>query len=78
MPEEWRLRRWDEFEGKYYSLPGSYPTEEAAQQAARERLAELEKTQPSSKSGGQGFFGIQDRVYIVRPDGSQYRFMGLY
>jgi len=33
----------------------------------------LERVQPSRRSGGQQLGGIQDQVYIVRPDGSTYR-----
>lgn len=31
---------------------------------------ELEIVQPHAMSGGQS--GIQDRVYVIRPDGTQY------
>src|SRR5262245_18102138 len=65
----WRLRGYDTFAGEDYPLPGSYWTEAQAQRAARKRLAELERTQPSVSSGGQRPGGIQDQVYIVRPDG---------
>ena len=36
---------------------------------ALKRLADLERTQPAASSGGQAPGGIQDRVYIVHPDG---------
>lgn len=68
----WKLEGYDTFEGAYYPLPGTFRTEFAAQTAARARLTELEKTQPSASSGGA--CGIQDRVFIIRPDGSHYRF----
>ncbi len=70
----WKLEGYDTFEGEYYPLPGTFRTESAAQDAARKRLAELEKTQPSASSGGA--CGIQDRVFIIRPDRSHYRFVG--
>jgi hypothetical protein len=73
---KWRLEGFDTFEGEEYPLTGEHDTEELAQAAARGRLAELEKSQPSASSGGQGLYGIQDRVFIIRPDGSKYRFMG--
>jgi hypothetical protein len=76
-PAKWSLEGYDTFEGGsdgFYPLDGKYDDELAAQAAARSRMAELEKTQPSSSSGGQG--GIQDQVFIVRPDGSKYRFNG--
>lgn len=72
---KWSLEGYDTFEGgpdAYYPLEGEFDDEQAVQAAARDRLAELEKTQPSSDSGGQG--GIQDQVFVVRPDGSKYRF----
>lgn len=67
----WRLEGHDRFDGDDYPLDGTYPDQAAAEKAARDRLAELERTQPSASSGGQG--GIQDWVYVVRPDGTRYR-----
>lgn len=76
----YRLEGYDTFEGEYYSLatPGfddglkpSYDTREEALEGARKRLADLEKTQPSASSGGQG--GLQDHVYIVHPDNRKER-----
>jgi hypothetical protein len=72
---QWRLRGHDTFAGEDYPLPGTYWTEAQAQRAARRRLAELERMQPSASSGGQRPGGIQDRVYIVRPDGTAYRYL---
>lgn len=72
----WRLEGYDTFSREYYHVPGRYASESEAEEAARRRLAELETTQPASQSGGQGPFGIQDRVYIVAPDGSGRRFTG--
>jgi hypothetical protein len=77
--KQWKIEGYDTFEGgpdAFYSLPGEFDDEPAAQAAAREQLAELEKTQPTSQSGGQSEQGIQDRVYIVRPDETKYRFTG--
>lgn len=68
----WKLLGYDEFSSEWYDLD-SYPTEKAAQNAAKKRLQELEKTQPTGSSGGQGFYGIQDRVFIERPDRTRYR-----
>jgi hypothetical protein len=76
---KWKIEGYDTFEGgpdAFYPLPGEFDDEPAAQAAARGHLAELEKTQPASQSGGQSEQGIQDRVYIVRPDGTKYRFTG--
>lgn len=72
----WRLAVYDAFEGTYYHLEGEYPDESAVQQAATKRLRYLEETQPSKESGGQGEDeAIQDRVFIVRPDGTRYRYL---
>lgn len=71
---KWRLLGYDAFEGgpdALYGL-GEFASEADAQIAARKRLLDLEITQPSGSSGGQG--GIQDQVFIVRPDGTTYRF----
>jgi hypothetical protein len=74
---KWRLEGYDTFEGgsnAYYPIEGEYGSEGGAEQAARDRLIELEATQPSESSGGQRSTGIQDRVYIVSPDGKRRRF----
>jgi hypothetical protein len=69
---KWKLEGYDAFSSEEYLLDGEFSTEEEACAAARERMSELEKTQPSQSSGGQD--GIQDRVYVIRPDGTKYRF----
>jgi hypothetical protein len=69
----WRLKGLDTFAGDFYALTGEYPDEVAAVEAGRARLAKLERDQPSEQSGGQAEGGIQDRVYVVCPDGSMYR-----
>lgn len=76
----YRLEGYDTFDGETYSLGSqwdglepSYPDYESALAGARKRLADLERTQPSANSGGQGSGGIQDRVYIVHPDGRRER-----
>jgi hypothetical protein len=70
----WQLAGYDVFSSEDYNLDGEYTTQELAETAARNRLAELEVRQPSASSNGQGSFGIQDRVYVIRPDGTRYRF----
>lgn len=75
MDGEWKLLGYDTFAEEYYTIGSTYNTEEQAKAAAKKKLAELEREQPSSSSGGQAEAGIQDRVYIVRPDGSRYRFV---
>jgi len=71
---EWHLEGYDTFDGEPYRLEGHYVNEAAATRAAQECLAKLEEDQPSESSGGRD--GIQDRVFIVRPDGSKYLFAG--
>lgn len=78
----WKLSGYDTFSGEGYSLyddkgkPLAFPSLAKAQTAAKLRLEELERTQPSASSGGQGGFGIQDRVYIETPEGDMIRFTG--
>lgn len=76
MPARYRLLSFDTFAGEWYELEGEYALLESAEKAARERLDHLEETQPSSSSGGQAFGGIQDRVYILHPDGRRERYVG--
>ena len=67
----WRLEGYDTFSTEWYDLEGYYPTEGSAIEAAKARLEELETTQPSASSGGQD--GIQDQVFVIRPDGTRFR-----
>jgi hypothetical protein len=71
----WRLQGYDIFAGEWHPLPGRYFSEKAAQRAARQELKKLEKMQPSRYSSGQKLGGIQDRVYIVGPDGLVVRYL---
>ena len=71
---KWKLVGYDTFAGEHYPLGGEYDCQAAAVEAARACLAENERDQPTASSGGQD--GIQDRVYIVSPDGKWYRFRG--
>lgn len=68
---KWKLEGYDTFSREEYLLPGEYDTEDDAVAAAFQRLDDLEASQPSEMSGGQG--GIQDRVYVIRPDGTSFR-----
>jgi hypothetical protein len=70
----WRLEGCDAFDHEFYSLDGEYESKESVELAAKTRLEELEKSQPTATSGGQG--GLQDEVHIVRPDGTSYRYQG--
>ena len=68
---EWRLEGWDTFGGHGYQIAGRYRTQAAAVRAAKRELVKLEKQQPTSSSGGQD--GIQDRVYVIGPEGQSER-----
>ena len=71
---EWWLEGWDVFSGHDYPIPGRWRTKEKAIAAARRRLKQLERTQPSDISGGQD--GIQDQVIVRGPDGESIRIRG--
>jgi len=86
----WKLEGYDTFDGESYppgdlhvedgisridGLRPSYPDYGSALADARKRLADLERTQPASGSGGQAPGGIQDRVYIIHSDGRRERAM---
>ena len=75
--DSWRIAGYDPFEGADYDLPGDYDDEAAAREAGFGLLRVLERTQPAASSGGQSPPGIsiQDRVYVVRPDGTSYRLL---
>ena len=68
----WKISGFDTFAGESYPLRGGFTSQEAAERAALRRLGVLEMMQPSDVSGGQG--GIQDQVFVHRPDGTSYRF----
>lgn len=73
---KWKLLGVDAFDGTEYYISTrpfkhEYESYAEAREAASERLQELERYQPSPRSGGQA--GIQDQVYIVHPDGSRER-----
>jgi hypothetical protein len=70
---QWKLQGWDTFAGNSYFI-GRYFTEAGALRAAKRYLRQLEKTQPTQTSGGQVPGGIQDRVSVIRPDETEYRF----
>ena len=67
-----KLLGYDTFSNEWYDLD-KFKTEKEAVRAGKTRLRDLEVTQPSATSGGQESMGIQDRVFIERPDGSKYR-----
>jgi len=72
--EIWKLGGYDTFAGESYHLASPFFSDRAALRAAKRELKRLEKSQPSRHSGGQQPGGIQDPIYVVRPDGSSYRY----
>ena len=62
----WRLEGFNTFAGEAYSFPDSYRTEAEAVAAGRKKLKEIKKIQ-SDEEGG-----IQDQVWVIRPDGRGY------
>lgn len=69
---KWTLEGLDAFDGGRYFL-SRHHSEDEALRAAQIRLSFLEKTQPTASSGGQAEHGIQDRVFVVLPDGTRRR-----
>jgi hypothetical protein len=76
---EFEVIGYDEFDGEEYALsdssgePAVFVDHDLALEFGRSRLRDLEMTQPTASSGGQEFGGIQDRVYIVHPNGQRER-----
>lgn len=68
---KWQLQGFDTFSGESYTFPREYKTRKAAVW-----LIKLEGPQPIAQSGGQADDGIQDQIFIVRPDGTAYRYEG--
>jgi hypothetical protein len=66
----WKLRGYDTFEGMPYKIPGEFDSESLAQEAAEKYLKE--KIEPLQGKPTLG--GIQDRISIIRPDGTSYRY----
>jgi len=60
--------------GESYDIAEA-PSRDAAEAVARAYLDRLETEQPSAASGGQGDGGIQDRIYILTPDGQRHRYV---
>lgn len=77
MENEWRLFGFDTFAEEDYPIEGKYSSEQEARNAALAYFKEISEGQPSDSSGGQGELGIQDRVFVERPDGSRFRFIPL-
>lgn len=74
-PKLFKLLGFDTFSSEWYNL-GEFETEQMARTAGLVRLRALEQSQPTASSGGQGFGGIQDQVYIEYQDGKRSRLIG--
>jgi hypothetical protein len=73
----WAVEGYDTFEGGAdadYRVKDGLGSEAEALVVATNYMIDLERRQPTASSGGQDPYGIQDRVFIVRPDGSKYQF----
>lgn len=69
IDKKWRIKRCDPLEkGKEFpESKDQYDDEKQAEEAAQKLLQKIEREQPTSESGGQN--GVQDRVYIISPEG---------
>jgi hypothetical protein len=73
---KWYIRGYDTFENQPYSLDGEWDDEAQAVLRAKAHLGQIERTQLSEDSGGQDEGGIQDQVWVVRPDGTEFQVWG--
>jgi len=67
-PNKFWLEGEDTFSWEYYPLAIDIDDLPTAEMLRAARLRNLERSQPTSTSGGQDFGGIQDKVYIRHPD----------
>jgi len=79
MEGAWRIEGFDIFEEELYPIGDDerYPDEKAARRAATDYFRMIEELQPKHSSGGQADDDIQDQIFIIRPDGTRYRFLPL-
>lgn len=75
MAGKWCLAGYDMLEGTPYPLNGEWNNESETLDAARLHMAHLEMTQPTAETGGQDDDGIQDQVWVIRPNRTRYRFV---
>lgn len=64
--------------GELYDISGEFPDEDSARLAAGRKLLEIERAELAalSASNAEEAEGPEDHVYVVRPDGSYYEFVG--
>lgn len=65
-PTKYHLDSHDTFAGEDHPLARDIDDLATAELLRDTRMRELKESQPSSMSGGQS--GIQNRVYIIRPE----------
>lgn len=63
----WHIDGYDTFEGAVYPLASDIECLGVAELLTKAARRSIEQTQPTSSSGGLGFGGIQDRVYVIHP-----------
>ena len=66
---KWKIKGFDTFSENYYDLEGEWDDEDGAKEAANERLSELARIDPGAGS-------LRDKVFVVGPDGTGYRYFG--
>jgi len=69
--EKWRLKGYDAFDERecsFYPLPGEWESEERVREAAKTQLETFQKSELPAE--------LQDQVFIVKPDGDNYRYLG--
>jgi uncharacterized protein (DUF169 family) len=70
----WKLMGYNVADREFYVLQDKYDCKEQVEEAAEALLQELERLRPTYNSGGQSATGTQDRVFVICPDGTSYRF----
>ncbi len=73
MRDKWTLLGYDTFAEEEYPLPGEFEHKWGAEAAAALEMEKTKREQPDKSSGGQGTFGIQDRIFLVSPAGNRER-----
>jgi hypothetical protein len=65
---KWSLIGWDTFADEYYPVPGEYNSEAEVRDAALKKLEDLDQVQADAGD-------LQDRVFVMRPNGTLYRYL---
>ncbi len=67
-PSKWWVRGHDTFAGEDYTLAIDIEDAETAHALANAARRHIEEAQPTATSGGQSYWGIQDRVDVMPPE----------